>query len=39
MLVRASKMRLGFRVLVEITNLESMDYAGAPSIGSIWISV
>jgi hypothetical protein len=33
--VRASKMRPWFRVLVDMTNLESMDYAGAPSIGSI----
>jgi hypothetical protein len=28
-------MRPGFRVLVDMTDLESMDYAGAPYIGSI----
>jgi hypothetical protein len=33
--VTASKMRPGFRVLVDMTDLESMDYAGAPYIGSI----
>jgi hypothetical protein len=31
----ASKMVPGFRVLVDMTELESMDYAGAPYIGSI----
>jgi hypothetical protein len=30
-----AKMRPGFRVLVDMTDLESMDYAGAPYIGSI----
>ena len=33
--VTTSKMRPGFRVLVDMTELESMDYAGAPYIGSI----
>jgi anti-anti-sigma regulatory factor len=33
--VGASKMRPGFRVLVDMTDLESMDYTGAPYIGSI----
>jgi hypothetical protein len=33
--VATSKMRPGFRVLVDMTELESMDYAGAPYIGSI----
>jgi anti-anti-sigma regulatory factor len=33
--VTSSKMRPGFRVLVDMTDLESMDYAGAPYIGSI----
>ena len=33
--VTASKMRPGFRVLVDMTDLESMDYAGSPYIGSI----
>jgi anti-anti-sigma regulatory factor len=31
----ASKMPPGFRVLVDMTDLESMDYAGAPYIGLI----
>ena len=31
----ASKMWSGFRVLVDMTDLESMDYAGSPYIGSI----
>lgn len=33
--VTASNIRPGFRVLVDMTNLESMDYTGAPYIGSI----
>ena len=33
--VTAPKIRPGFRVLVDMTDLESMDYAGAPYIGSI----
>jgi anti-anti-sigma regulatory factor len=33
--VAALKMRPRFRVLVDMTDLESMDYAGAPYIGSI----
>jgi anti-anti-sigma regulatory factor len=33
--VTASKMRPGFRVLADMTDLESMDSAGAPYIGSI----
>jgi hypothetical protein len=33
--VTASKIRPGFRVLVDMTDLESMDYTGAPYIGSI----
>jgi len=33
--VTVSKMRPGFRALVDMTDLESMDYAGAPYIGSI----
>jgi hypothetical protein len=33
--VTASKMRPGFRVLVDMTNLEWMDYAGAPYIGMV----
>ena len=33
--VTTSKMRPGFRVLVDMTDLESMDYAGAPYIGSV----
>jgi hypothetical protein len=33
--VTASKMRPGFRVLADMTDLESMDYAGAPYIGSV----
>jgi anti-anti-sigma regulatory factor len=33
--VTASKMRPGFRVLVDMTDLQSMDSAGAPYIGSI----
>jgi len=33
--VTTAKMRPGFRVLVDMTELESMDYAGAPHIGSI----
>jgi hypothetical protein len=33
--VTTSKMRPGFRVLVDMTDLESMDYSGAPYIGSI----
>jgi hypothetical protein len=33
--VKASKMRPGFRVLADMTDLESMDSAGAPYIGSI----
>jgi anti-anti-sigma regulatory factor len=33
--VTTSKMRPAFRVLVDMTELESMDYAGAPYIGSI----
>jgi hypothetical protein len=30
-----SKLRPGFRVLVDMTDLESMDYTGAPYIGSV----
>jgi len=33
--VTASKMRPGFRVLADLTGLESMDPAGAPYIGSV----
>jgi hypothetical protein len=33
--VTASKIRPGFRVLVDMTDLESMDHAGAPYIGSV----
>jgi hypothetical protein len=33
--VTASKMRPGFRVLVDMTDLEWMDFAGSPYIGSI----
>jgi hypothetical protein len=33
--VRTSQMQPGFRVLVDMTDLESMDYAGSPYIGSI----
>ena len=33
--VTASKMRPGFRVLVDMPDLESMDYAGAPYIGLV----
>jgi hypothetical protein len=33
--VKTSKMQPGFRVLVDMTELESMDYAGSPYIGSI----
>jgi len=33
--VTASKMRPGFRVLVDMTDLEWMDYAGAPYIGLV----
>ena len=33
--ISASKMRPGFRVLADMTDLESMDYAGAPYIGSV----
>jgi anti-anti-sigma regulatory factor len=33
--VTIGKIRPGFRVLVDMTELESMDYAGAPFIGSI----
>jgi hypothetical protein len=33
--VTASKMRPGFRVLADLTDLESMDYAGAPHIGTV----
>jgi len=33
--VTASKMRPGFRVLVDMSDLESMDYAGAPYIASV----
>ena len=33
--LKAAKMRPGFRVLVDMSELESMDYAGAPYIGSI----
>jgi anti-anti-sigma regulatory factor len=33
--LKAAEMRPGFRVLVDMTGLESMDYAGAPYIGSI----
>ena len=35
MRVTASKMRPGFRVLADMTDLESMDSAGAPYIGSV----
>ena len=31
----ASKMRPGFRLLADMTDLESMDYAGAPYITSV----
>lgn len=31
----ASKMRPGFRILADMTDLQSMDYAGAPYISSI----
>src|SRR5260370_19526687 len=33
--VTVSKMRPGFRLLSDMTYLESMDFAGAPSIGSV----
>jgi hypothetical protein len=33
--VTASELPPGFRVLVDMTDLESMDYTGAPYIGSI----
>ena len=33
--VAASKMRPGFRILADMTDLESMDFAGAPYIGSV----
>src|SRR3984957_7913984 len=33
--VKTSMMQPGFRVLVDMTALESMDYAGSPYIGSI----
>src|SRR6516165_1451927 len=33
--VAASKMRPGFRILADMTDLESMDFAGAPYIGSL----
>ena len=33
--VTASKIPPGFRVLVDMTDLESMDYTGAPYIGSV----
>jgi hypothetical protein len=33
--VAAAKMRPGFRVLADMTDLESMDPAGAPYIGSV----
>ena len=33
--VTASRMRPGFRVLADMTDLESMDPAGAPYIGSV----
>ena len=33
--VMAAKMRPGFRVLADMTDLESMDSAGAPYIGSV----
>ena len=33
--VTISKMRPGFRLLTDLTHLESMDHAGAPYIGSI----
>ena len=33
--VKTGKMGPGFRVLVDMTDLEWMDYAGAPYIGSI----
>ena len=33
--VTISKMRPGFRVLADMTDLESMDYAGAPYIASV----
>ena len=32
---KVSRMRPGFRVLVDMTALESMDYTGARHIGSI----
>jgi anti-anti-sigma regulatory factor len=35
MSVRASKIRPGFRLLADMTGLESMDLAGAPYIGSV----
>jgi hypothetical protein len=31
----ASKMRPGFRMLADMTDLDSMDYAGAPYISSV----
>jgi hypothetical protein len=33
--VTVSKMRPGFRVFADLTDLESMDYAGAPYIGAV----
>jgi len=33
--VKAAKLRPGFRVLADLTDLESMDSAGAPYIGAI----
>ena len=33
--VMAAKMRPGFRLLADMTDLESMDSAGAPYIGSV----
>ena len=33
--VTVSKMRPGFRLLADMTDLHSMDYAGAPYIGSV----
>ncbi len=33
--VRAAEMRPGFRVLADMTDLESMDYAAAHYIGSV----
>jgi len=33
--VAALKMRPGFRLLADMTDLESMDYAGAPYISSV----